>query len=142
MGVRQYFEFKGIKYGIGTIVKVPRMLDIRWFSREEIIEEAEFVGGVCFVFKNLNGSIHLDDLSGKYEQYIEIIKPVYYQEPELSKSQNIFLSTGSGSWDAYNEVCIGLIWYIGVMLLAAIFKDRLIIWVFATLVFFLWKSKK
>ena len=144
MGVKQYFEFQGIKYGVGTIVEVPRMLDIRWIPREKIMEEAEFVGGSCFVFKNLNGSINLYDnhLSGKYEQYIKIIKPIYYIEPEPPKQQNIFFRTSSGSWDAHNEVCIGLVWYIAVMLLATIFKDRLAIWIFATLVFFLWKSKK
>ena len=146
MSVKQYFEFKDVKYGIGTIAKIPRMLDIRWFSRDQIMEEAEFVGGATFVFRKLNGSINLYEssghLSGKYEQYIEIINPVYYQEPEPSKPPNIFIRTGSGSCDAYNDVCVGLIWYIIIMLVGTLFYARVTIWIFATIGFFLWKSKK
>lgn len=146
MSVKQYFEFQGVKYGVGTIAKVPRMLKVGLLSREQIMEEAEFVGGACFVFKNLNGSINLYEssghMSGKYEQYIEIVNPVYYQEPDPPQPPNIFFRTGSGSWDAHNEVCVGFVWYIAVMLLAVIFKDRLAIWALATIVYFLWKSKK
>jgi hypothetical protein len=144
MSVKQYFEFKGVKYGIGTILKVPRMLDLSLLPREAMMKEAEFVGGGRFLFFN-GGSIFLckeRGLSGKYEDYIEIIHPMYYQEPASPKPQNIFFRTCSGSWDAYNDVCIGLIWYIIIMLVGTIFKDRLTIWVFATIVFFVWKSKK
>ena len=145
MALMPYFEFKGVKYGVGTIAKVPRTLDLRWLPKDKIMKEAEFVGGGYFVFSNSSGSIHLygeRGLSGKYEEYIEIIKPVYYQEPEPSKQQNIFFRTGSGSWDAHNKVCIGFVWYVLVMFLAIIFKDRLIIWVIATIVYFLWKANK
>lgn len=145
MGVKQYFEFKGIKYGVGTVVKVPITLDLRWLPKEQIMKEAKFVGGGYFQFPNCTGSIFLCEergLSGKYEEYIEIINPVYYEEPEPLKQPNIFLRTKSGSWDAHNQVCIGLIWYIIIMLVGTIFKDRLMIWVFATIVFFAWKSQK
>ena len=37
MGVKQYFEFKGVKYGIGTIAKVPRNLDLINLPREKIM---------------------------------------------------------------------------------------------------------
>ncbi len=145
MGVKQYFEFKGVKYGIGTIAKVPRNLDLINLPREKIMMESEFVGGDRFIFKDIKGFINLYEgsghLSGKYEQYIEIIEPVYYQEPEPLNPQNIFLRTQSGSWDAHNKVCTGLIWYILVMLVGIIFKERLLIWIVATIVFFIWKSK-
>ena len=98
-----------------------------------------------FVLKDIEHSINLYEdlgLSGKYEEFIEIINPVYYQEPEPLEPQNVFTQTKSGSWNAHNKVCIGLTWYIFIMLLAIIFKDRLIIWVFTTIVFFVWKSKQ
>ena len=144
MSVTQYFEFKGVRYGIGTIVKIPRSQNIQLFSKENLIIETEFVGGGAFRCISHYGFINLyeKDLNGKLAPYIEIIKPVYYQEPEVSESQNIFLSTGSGSWDAYNDVCIGLIWYIIVMIVGMLFKERFAIWIFATIVFFIWKSKK
>lgn len=145
--MRDYFEFKGVKYGIGTIVKVPNTLDLRWLSKDEIIEEAEFVGHSTFVFtKNRRWYINLYEsgghFTGKYESYIEIIRPIYYQEPAPPKPPNMFIRTGSGSWDAHNEVCMGLIWYIAIMLLATIFKARIGIWILATIVYFSWKSKK
>lgn len=144
--MKYYFEFKGVKYGIGTIVKVPSTLELRWRPRDEIMETARFGGNSCFEFVHKRGSINLYEssghLSGKYEDYIEIVEPVYYQESESPKAQNIFLRTRSDTWDAHNDVCIGLIWYIAIMLFATIFKDRVGIWILATIVYFSWKSKK
>jgi hypothetical protein len=144
--VREYFEFKGIKYGIGTVVKVPLSTDLRWTTPGSHTYEAKFVGGGRFAFTHLQGGISLYEsrghFSGKYEEYIEIVKPVYYQEPEPPRPQNMFFRTKSGTWDAHNEVCIGFIWYIAIMLLAVIFKDKIGIWIFATIVYFLWKANK
>ena len=144
--MKYYFEFKGVKYGIGTIVKVPSTLELRWRPRDEIMETARFGGNSCFEFMHKQGAIKLYEssghLSGKYEDYIEIIEPIYYQEPEPPEPQNIFFRTKSGSWDAYNEVCVGFIWYVAVMLVATIFKDRVGIWTIATIIYFLWKSQK
>ena len=144
--MKEYFEFQGVKYGIGTILKIPRSLDIRWSTPEESMREVEFVGGGRFIFTHRCGETYRFDtsghFSGKYEPYIEIVTPVYYQEPEPPKPQNIFFRTGSGSWDAYNEVCIGFTWYIAVMLLATIFNARVGIWVLATIVYFSWKANK
>lgn len=108
------------------------------------MKEAMFVGGARFVFQTIKGSINLydDSLNGKYENYIEIINPIYYQEPEPTKQPNVFFRTKSGSWDAHNEVCIGFIWYVVIMLIATIFKDRLGIWILTTIVYFSWKSNK
>ena len=144
MGVVGYFEFKGVKYGIGTIVRVPRYDDLRWFSKEELLTEAIFVGGGYFNFTQIKGSVFLagDKLKGKYEEYIEIVKPVYYQEPEPPKPTNIFFRTGSGSWEAHNDVVYGFIIYMVVMIIATLFKARVGLWILATIVYFGWKSKK
>ena len=144
--MKYYFEFKGVKYGIGTIVKVPSTLELRWRSRDEIMEISRFSGNSCFEFTHKHGFINLYEssghLSGKYENYIEIVTPVYYQDSDPPKPQNIFLRTRSDTWDAHNDVCIGLIWYIAIMLIATIFKDRVSIWILVTIIYFIWKSKK
>ena len=144
--MKYYFEFQGVKYGIGTIVKIPSTLELRWRTKDEIVEIARFGGNSCFEFVHKHGSINLYEssghLSGKYEDYIEIINPVYYQEPEPPKQKNMFFRTKSDTWDAHNEVCVGFIWYIAVMLLATIFNARVEIWTIATIVYFSWKSKK
>lgn len=147
--MRDYFEFKGVKYGIGTIVKVPSSTDIRWVSPKKYSHEATFIGNSTFRYNKLLGCITLYEdgsnlIGGKYEEYIEIIEPVYYQEPQPlpAKKGSIWTRTGSGSWDAHGDVCIGLIWYIVIMLVATIFKDRIAIWIITTIVFFSWKARK
>lgn len=146
MSVKQYFEFNGVKYGVGTIVKVPSVVGVRLLHNESPMVAAEFVGGACFVFCNQNNYIHLyessDYFSGEGKQSIEIIKPVYYQEPSAQNNTNIFIKTKSGSWDAHNDVCVGLVWYIAIMLLALIFKARLAIWLLTTIIYFSWKANK
>lgn len=142
MGLVGYFEFQGVKYGIGTVVKIPSTLDLRWLPRDQIMVETVFMGGCCFSFTNRPGSMTFYNFSGKYESYIEIIQPVYYEEPDPPKQPNIFFRTKSGTWDAHNDVCVGFIWYVLVMLLAIIFKDCVGIWIVATIVYFSWKSEK
>ena len=144
--MENYFEFKGVKYGIGTIVNVPFKLDTRWLPRDRLIKEARFVGRSIFVFTQSRGSIVLYEsrghLSGKYEQYIEIISPIYYQEPDPPKKQNIFLRTKSGTWEAYNQVCVGLTWYVIILILACFTNCTLSIWLLSTIIYFSWKSNK
>ena len=144
--MNDYFEFKGVKYGIGTIVKVPTTRDLRWIPKEELAKEAKFVGQSTFVFVPTTRFVVLYEglghFSGEYEKYIEIINPVYYQEPKPSKSPNIFFRTNSGTWDAHNEVCIGFIWYITAMLITVIFKERIGLWILETIVYLAWKAKK
>lgn len=144
MGAVPYFEFEGVKYGIGTVVKIPYLCHGSLLSKDNPTKITTFVGGGYFQLSDCYGYVFLniEGLNEKYKKYVEIIKPVYYQEPEPPKPQNIFLRTGSGSWDAYNDVCVGLIWYVIIMLVGTIFKDRLMIWIAATVIFFIWKSKK
>lgn len=75
---------------------------------------------------------------------VEIIEPVYYKEPPIdeSKKANILVRTGSGSWDSHDDVFHGLLLYIVVMIGGIIFKDRWLIWIMATIIFFGWKAKK
>lgn len=146
MGVKGYFEFKGVKYGIGTIVKVPYTKDLRWIPKEKIIVETKFIGGGQFQVIPHGYLVTLYEsaghFSGKYEEYIEIITPVYYQEPAPPKPPNIFFRTGSGTWDAYNDVCIGFIWYIVAIFITFLFKNRIELWVLETIIYFSWKAKK
>lgn len=144
--MKDYFEFKGVKYGVGTIVKVPTTRDLRWIPKERMIKEAKFIGQSTFVFVPTTRFIVLYEsmghFSGPYEEYIEIVDPVYYQEQESPKPPNIFFRTGSGAWNAHNDVCIGFIWYIVAMLVTVIFKDRIGLWILETAIYFSWKAKK
>lgn len=128
-----YLFYKGTYYDVGTVVK----LRTKW--GKEII--TTFRGG-----REYDGVSRYDfgSLNPPETYIVEIIKPVYYEPPKRnpSKASSIWTRTGSGSSAASDEVVIGLIWYIVVMIVGTIFNDRLLIWTFATIAFFAWKSKK
>ena len=121
-----YLYYKGKYYDVGTVVKIKT----RWDG----IKEATFQGW------GPQGGFWKDGITDacywfETEKYIvEIVKPVY---PE-----NLIKVTDNPNRPAPWDVEIGWIWYIIIMLVGAIFKERLLVWVFATAVFFLWKSGK
>ena len=126
------FCYKGQYYDIGTKVK----LKTKW--NENIITTYIGYGEFEGVHKHTYYSLMAP------EHYIvEIIEPVYYQEPEPDTSQraSIFTRTGSGSWQSSDAVMIGLIWYIVIMIIGSIFNARWLIWILATIIFFAWKKK-
>lgn len=78
------------------------------------------------------------------EDYIiEIVEPIYYSPPHQEEPQkaNIFFRTGSGSAGHDDDVFHGFLLYLAVMLGGIIFKDRWLIWIMATIVYFGWKNK-
>jgi len=64
---------------------------------------------------------------------IEIIEPVYYAEPQQNNTQERILPS-------IDDIFIGWVWYIVIMAVGIIFKDRWLIWIFATIIFFTWKN--
>lgn len=125
--------YKGQYYDVGTKVKIKTR------HNGEVV--TTFRG-----FRRYDGLTEYDYYSGMSSEYyiVEIIEPVYYKEPEPdpAKKVNIFMRTGSGSWNSHDDVFHGLLLYIAVMLVGSIFKDALLIWIISTLVFFSWKAKK
>ena len=128
MSTSQYFVYRGIKYGPGTIA----LIKDRWSG----VQQATYLRG--------------DDWDGisKYarigcipdEYIIQIIKPIYYQELSVEeyKKANIFVRTGSGSAAHNDDIFHGLLLYIIVMIGAIIFNDRWLIWISATVIYFGW----
>ena len=131
MGLGWYLYYKGQYYDAGTKVKIR--------NKSGEIETATYLGGGSYEpyvsYFSLN----------KPETYIvEIIEPVYYypQQQDDAKKSSVFTRTGSGSWNSHDNVFYGLLLYIAVMIVGAIFKDRWLIWIMATVIFFGWKAKK
>lgn len=128
------FIYKGVEYGIGTKVLVKNIFGL---------QEATFVGwgkNEGFVGEKYHNSSRTDDCSF----IIKILEPIYYIEKEESKGKpcSIWTRTGSGSWNSHDDVFIGLVIYILVMIVGAIFNVRWLIWIAATAIFFGWKAKK
>lgn len=133
-----YFEYKGVKYGIGTKVLAHRYRD----EVEMVFCGWQSYGSFCCGKDGLLcGGISVNDVATKI---IKIIEPVYWTPPEQKrhpKKGNIFTRTGSGSYQHSDEVTAGLIWYIIVMVVACLFKNYWTIWIVATIIFFSWKNK-
>lgn len=131
MSLGWYLCYKGQYYDAGTKVKIKN----KWGE----IETATFLGGGRY-----EPYVHYFSLNTPESYIVEVIEPVYYQEskPVSAKKSNIFTRTGSGSWNSHDDVFHGLLLYIAVMLGGIIFKDRWLIWIIATVIFFSWKAKK
>lgn len=129
MPIENFLRFEGKCYDVGT--KLKFYAKIRQFN----------VGIKIGVIKKFdNGTVYIEGDDGFLYYYstifnyiIEIIEPVYYIPKEDTTSDN---RTRPAPWD----VEIGWIWYIIIMVVGTIFNDRLLIWIVATAIFFLWKS--
>lgn len=119
----QYLEYKGKLYDVGTKVRIKT----RWNG----IQEATFYGWGDWPFRGekVTGQFYSFD-ADKY--IVEIIDPVEI----IVEQTDVNNRDCPPSWD----VEIGWVWYIVIMGAGIIFKERLLIWVFATAIFFLWKN--
>lgn len=134
---KKYMKFKGEYYDVGTICKVkgpfgPVIVRFCGWKSD---------GRRCFEPVGEKW-VHLYDTynrAGVMDYCLEIIVPV---KPNVQKTEEP--SGGYGlperdkppSWD----IDVAWIWYIVIMAVATIFKDRLMIWTFVSAVFFLWKN--
>ncbi len=134
---KKYMKFKGEYYDVGTIAKIKgrygpvlvRFVGWRHGDRGcfESIDDKAF------------GLYDTYNRAGVMDYCLEIIVPV---KPNLQTTEEV--SDGFGlperdkppSWD----IEIAWVWYIIIMAVAFIFKERWMIWFFTTAVFFLWKK--
>ena len=134
---KKYMKFKGEYYDVGTIAKIKgrygpvlaRFVGWRHGDRGcfELIDDKAF------------GLYDTYNRAGVMDYCLEIVVPV---KPNLQPTEES--SGGFGlperdkppSWD----IEVAWIWYIVIMAVATIFKDRLMIWAFTSAVFFLWKN--
>jgi hypothetical protein len=135
---KKYMKFKGEYYDVGTICKIkgpngPRLV--------------RFIGwryGDRGCFELIDGDSFFDlydtyNRAGVMDYCLEIVVPV---KPNLEQSEKSGGGFGTPerdkppSWD----IEVAWIWYIVIMAVGIIFKDRWLIWGFTTAVFFLWKG--
>ena len=127
MPVEYFLRYRGKCYDVGTMIKYKtygsiHVGTIKWFSHNAmyVLREDGYEERISRVF-SLDNTIQ------------EIIIPVELEEPEkiVTKRRNS---------PPEDDVFYGWICYIAVMIVGTIFNERLTIWVFASLVFFLWKK--
>lgn len=130
---RKYMKYKNEYYDVGTLCK------IKGINGPVLVE---FMGWQdmnrgCFKAVNPNQSNELYNtynLQGVMDYCLEIITPV---RPDLQPITIIQTNTNKPpSWD----VEVGWIWYIVIMLITIVFKERIGLWILETFIFFTWKN--
>lgn len=137
---RNYFDFRGVRYGVGTVVK------IKWepYGSRRQIERcggvAKFVRGMdsgylSFVGEPLEGCspCNIAITTDPNDRIEEIITPVYY---EYKPTWQVALDNYQNTHPARRpDIAPGTVLYIVAMLVGAIFKGNWIIWIIATCIY-------
>ena len=140
---QEYFVYKGVIYGIGTKV----LLSDAGYKKHYISPKNKGKP-YTFMFGYHSGPYifqRIDERGWKYgcsdatitnldEDIQEIIEPVYvnlvtWQEKAIDNMMNKIVSP---------NISGGILLYVIAMIVGALFVDRLLIWVFATVVFVCW----
>ena len=129
MPVEYFLRYNGQCYDIGTKL---RFKPLSWGDTKE--GTIEWISHNIIYIRLVDGTgWELSKICGLEKMITEIIEPVYSIEPPK-------VPVRGGPLPPADDMFIGWVWYIVIMLVGVIFKDRLMIWIFATAVFFLWKN--
>lgn len=137
---RNYFDFQGKRYGVGTIVKFK---SAEYNINSEIKRcdgVATFIGGLDSGYLRFKGDVPLGvrycgiAIFDNPENRIEnIIEPVYYDNKPVWK---IAMDNYSKTPSARRaDIAPGTILHIAAMLVGAIFKGNWVIWIIATILY-------
>ena len=128
-----YFEFNGQKYYPGTKVRIrDDMLGgtyITTFQKRTPNSE----GREALYFRA--GRTFVADVDYAQKLIVEII-----ELPKNEESQNKHLYYPNKKPPMGWQIEVGWTWYLIIMVVGTLFKDRWIIYIFVTLYFFLWKN--
>lgn len=142
---REYFIYKGVKYGIGTKILLSDIGCKRHYISQKHKDEPHTFG-----FGSTDGRSNFHwrhQYGGQYgfsnatildcyidEDIKEIIEPVYVEFVPWQKNaiDNMINNT------IHPDIFGGVVLYILVMVIGALFYARLTIWVIATITFIIW----
>lgn len=127
MPVEYFLRYKGQCYDVGTRLRFKR------FGYEEEGQIEWFINNNVGI-RLTNGSLWtIGMLWGLDNTITEIIEPVYYVEPPKKKVYG-------GPLPSEDDLFVGWVWYIVIMLIGTIFRANVAIWIFSTAIFLLWKN--
>ena len=140
---KNYFIYKGVAYGIGTKVLFTEKLYQKYFFNKAKNKPHTFVAGwsngekrfqwqECQYWKD--GEFSCPHVTNPDEEIAEIVEPVYVELIPWQKQAFNNMASGKVHADIFG----GVLLYIITMVIGAIFNDRILIWVAATLIFICW----
>ena len=137
---RNYFDFQGKRYGVGTIVKLKPEEYGCGRNIERCNGIAKFVGGLDSGYIKFSGIVPLGAaycgigwVAKPEDKIEEIIEPVYYEYKPIWKiALDNYRDTPK---NRRADIAPGTIIYIAVMLVGSIFYARIGIWILATILY-------
>lgn len=129
---QNYFIYNSHKYYTGTIIK------IKSFANGEITEKE-----ATFLYYNTDNDCYMYTLGNKH---LSVHSDIFWSNfinvtDKLNSSAHMPIEKHFKDTEVDN-LFIGWIWYILIMLIAVIFKSAIFIWAITTITFFKWRKKK
>ena len=141
---KNYFIYKGVAYGIGTkVLFTEKFYNTLPYSDKAKHQPYTFVSGWGNNQKLFRWHEYEDWKRGEFrspfitnpdEEIAEIIEPIYVELIPWQKQAFNNMASGKVHADIFG----GILLYIITMVIGAIFNDRILIWVAATLIFICW----
>ena len=130
----KYMKYKGKYYDVGTICKIkgrngPKLVRFMGWHFNNNRWNFELVD------KNDYGLYDSYDRAGVSAYCLEIVKPVY---PNLMLTTSI--QTDNRDKPSFWNIEVAWVWYIAIMVVTVIFKERIGLWILESVVFFGWKE--
>lgn len=142
-GYRGYFIYKGVAYGKGTkVLFTEKVYNKPHFNIKHKDKPHTFIWGskdgyLGFAWIHKGGPKYGRSDVGVYnpdEEIAEIVDPVYVEPISWKKqAMNNMLSE-----DVHPPIFGGVLIYVVIMLVGAIFNSRWLIWIFGTAIFIWW----
>ena len=138
---RNYFDFRGVRYGVGTVVKLKPEQYGCGRNIERCNGIAKFVGGLDNGYIKFSGIVPpgttycgIGWVANPEDKIEKILEPVYYENkcPWQIAMENYSKTPPARRAD----IAPGTILYIVVMFVGAIFKGNWVIWIAATFFYF------
>lgn len=139
---RNWFVFHGQRYGIGTLVKLKQEEGGCGREIKRCDGIARFVGGLESGYIKFSGVVPPGEMycgigwvANPEDKIEEILEPVFYEnKPTWQMAMDNYKRTPP---TRRADISPGTILYITAMLVGIIFNARIVIWIFATLLY-LW----
>ena len=136
-----YFEFKGARYPVGTVVRITEK-EMKRIGADSpyitILNHYENSNGThsCLIMKSyddwgITKSCEMNTFFSKFEDIVEevVLLPTKQRGNRYKDTE-------------VDAMLYGWIYYILVMLIATIFNGRIFIWIVASIIFWTWRKRK
>ncbi len=128
-----YFEYKGKKYGLWTIIRSKSSFEHVGYNYMKYWGNGE---DGKYIFVNVKSNIGPAIKPKEFQQWdnIEIVEP--HEIGEFASKYKY------GKATSYIDYSVGWFWYIIAMVVSLLFKECILGWITATIIFLVWRKNQ